>query len=106
MRTNLIMALSRAARSTARNLPVGAQLRRAAVLGSLLLAGCNTVLLHPSGDVAAQQRHLLVISTGLMLLIIVPVIALTLVFAWRYRAIEHARQPTSPSGTIPPSWSS
>jgi cytochrome o ubiquinol oxidase subunit 2 len=51
----------------------------------LLLAGCDTVVLHPSGDVAAQQGHLLVVSTFLMLIIIVPVIALTCFFAWRYR---------------------
>ena len=50
-----------------------------------LLAGCNLVVLRPSGDVAAQQGNLVVISTLLMLLIIVPVIALTLFFAWRYR---------------------
>ncbi len=42
-----------------------------------LLAGCNAVLLSPSGDVALQQRNLIIISTGLMLLIIVPVIFLT-----------------------------
>lgn len=51
-----------------------------------LLAGCNAVLLSPSGDIALQQRNLIIISTGLMLLIIVPVILLTFVFAWRYRA--------------------
>ena len=50
-----------------------------------LLSGCNWVLMSPSGDVALQQRDLILISTGLMLLIIVPVIALTLLFAWRYR---------------------
>jgi cytochrome o ubiquinol oxidase subunit II len=50
-----------------------------------LLSGCNAVVLSPAGDVAEQQRNLLLISTGLMLLIIVPVIALTLLFAWRYR---------------------
>ena len=50
-----------------------------------MLAGCDMVLLRPSGYVAAQQGQLVVISTLLMLLIIVPVIALTLVFAWRYR---------------------
>lgn len=55
------------------------------LLPTALLAGCNTVLLNPSGDVAAQQGDLIVISTILMLLIIVPVIALTLWFAWRYR---------------------
>jgi cytochrome o ubiquinol oxidase subunit 2 len=32
-----------------------------------------------------QQAHLVIISTVLMLLIIVPVIVLTLLFAWRYR---------------------
>jgi cytochrome o ubiquinol oxidase subunit 2 len=42
------------------------------------------VLMNPSGDVAIQQRNLILVSTGL-LLIIVPVIALTLLFAWRYR---------------------
>ena len=42
-----------------------------------LLGGCNMVLLQPSGDVALQQRNLIIASTGLMLLIIVPVIALT-----------------------------
>src|ERR1700712_1426696 len=52
---------------------------------ALLLAGCNTVLMNPSGDIAAQQGHLIVVSTVLMLLIIVPVIALTVLFAWRYR---------------------
>ena len=51
-----------------------------------LLAGCNAVLLHPEGDIALQQRDLIIISLGLMLLIVIPVIVLTLVFAWRYRA--------------------
>ena len=50
-----------------------------------MLAGCDMVVLRPSGYVAVQQGQLVVISTLLMLLIIVPVIALTLVFAWRYR---------------------
>lgn len=51
-----------------------------------LLGGCNFVVLSPTGDVAAQQRDLLVISTLLMLLIILPVMALTAFFAWKYRA--------------------
>jgi len=53
---------------------------------ALALGGCNAVVLSPSGDVAAQQRDLLVQSTFLMLLIIVPVMALIIWFAWRYRA--------------------
>ncbi|MDB5971713.1 MAG: cyoA [Hydrocarboniphaga sp.] len=50
-----------------------------------LMAGCNAVVLHPFGDIAIQQRNLVVASTVLMLLVIVPVIVLTFVFAWRYR---------------------
>jgi cytochrome o ubiquinol oxidase subunit 2 len=50
-----------------------------------LLAGCKMVLLQPAGDLALQQRDVLLISTVLMLLIIVPVMALTVLFAWRYR---------------------
>jgi len=60
-------------------------IRALCVLPAFLLAGCNMVLLHPSGAVAAQQGHLIVASTVLMLLIVVPVIALTGIFAWRYR---------------------
>lgn len=50
-----------------------------------LLSGCNMVSMNPSGDIAIQQRNLIVTSTLLMLLIIIPVIALTVIFAWRYR---------------------
>jgi len=56
------------------------------LFAALLLSGCNMVLLSPSGDIATQQRDILLISTWLMLLIIVPVIFLTLLFAWKYRA--------------------
>lgn len=55
------------------------------LLSAALMAGCNTIVMNPSGDIAAQQSKLIVISTFLMLLIIVPVIFLTLFFAWRYR---------------------
>jgi cytochrome o ubiquinol oxidase subunit 2 len=55
------------------------------LLSFALLAGCNTVVLNPSGDIAAQQGQLVIISTFLMLLIVVPVIALVCIFAWRYR---------------------
>ncbi len=50
-----------------------------------VLGGCNAVVLNPYGDVAIQQRDLVVISTILMLLIIIPVMALTAFFAWHYR---------------------
>jgi cytochrome o ubiquinol oxidase subunit 2 len=62
-----------------------------------LLGGCNAVLLSPSGDVALQQRNLIIISTVLMLIIIIPVIFLTFLFAWRYRASNTA-------ATYDPEW--
>ncbi|RDS79363.1 ubiquinol oxidase subunit II [Dyella monticola] len=51
----------------------------------MALSGCHTVLMSPNGDVALQQRNLIIISFVLMLLIVVPVLIATLVFAWRYR---------------------
>jgi cytochrome o ubiquinol oxidase subunit 2 len=67
-------------------MPTLKSLRRWPLLLPLaLLAGCNTVLMNPSGDIANQQGRLIVVSTVLMLIIIIPVIALTLFFAWRYR---------------------
>lgn len=60
--------------------------RRAFIfLLALFLAGCDTVVMKPSGDIAIQQAQLIGISTALMLLIIVPVIILTIVFAYKYR---------------------
>jgi cytochrome o ubiquinol oxidase subunit 2 len=56
------------------------------------LAGCDTVVLNPSGDIAAQQAHLVVVSTLLMLLIIVPVMFLICWFAWRYRKSNTAAE--------------
>jgi cytochrome o ubiquinol oxidase subunit 2 len=54
------------------------------------LGGCNFIVLAPAGDVAAQQRDLVVIATVLMLLIVVPVMLLTVFFAWRYRQSNKA----------------
>jgi cytochrome o ubiquinol oxidase subunit II len=51
-----------------------------------LLAGCDTVVMSPSGDMALQERDLIIYSVLLMLIIIVPVITLIVLFAWRYRA--------------------
>src|SRR3982750_921687 len=67
--------------------PLTRKLPRALALLPLagLLVGCNAVILQPSGDIALQQRNLIIASTVLMLLIVVPVIVFTLIFAWRYR---------------------
>jgi cytochrome o ubiquinol oxidase subunit 2 len=61
--------------------------RSAAVLLPLLalLASCDRAVLDPAGDIARQQRDIILVSTALMLLIIIPVMILIVVFAWRYR---------------------
>ena len=64
-----------------------------------LMSGCHAIVLSPAGDVAVQQRNLVIASTALMLLIIVPVIVLTLLFAWRYRASN-----TDPKVVYDPGW--
>jgi cytochrome o ubiquinol oxidase subunit 2 len=74
--------------------PMGSTLNRLRIIVLLplvaLLSGCNFVVLDPSGDIAGQQRDLIVISTILMLTIILPVMALTVLFAWRYRHSNEA----------------
>lgn len=65
-------------------------LRRFAPLMLLPLGGCDWIVMHPAGDVAMQQRDLILVSTLLMLLIILPVMAMTIWFAWRYRATAQA----------------
>jgi cytochrome o ubiquinol oxidase subunit 2 len=74
------------------------RLRAALVLPfGTLLSGCDWVVLNPAGDIARQQANLVLISTALMLLIIVPVMALTVLFAWRYRA-------ANATATYDPDW--
>ncbi len=55
-----------------------------------MLCACHAVVLDPSGDVAQQQRDLLIYSTVLMLIVIVPVMVMTVLFAWRFRQSNRA----------------
>ncbi|WP_200909307.1 MULTISPECIES: ubiquinol oxidase subunit II [unclassified Sphingomonas] len=81
-----------------RSLPWHRPLRSLLPLAALpLLGGCNLVVLNPAGDVARQQADVVLISTGLMLLIIIPVMALTVWFAWKYRA-------SNEKATYKPDW--
>lgn len=48
--------------------------------------GGNFAVLNPKGLIALKEYQLMVVSTLLMLLVIVPVYVLTIVFAWQYRA--------------------
>jgi len=60
-----------------------------AFLGSVLLvflSGCKLAVLQPHGRIAIAERDLFIDALGLMLLIVVPVIILTIVITWRYKA--------------------
>ncbi|PZD93172.1 cytochrome ubiquinol oxidase subunit II [Paenibacillus sambharensis] len=68
-------------------------LRRLGTFASLalmaaLMAGCTDkmIVLDPKGPIGEQQRDLIYISTLLCLVIIVPVLIITGVIIWRYRA--------------------
>lgn len=53
----------------------------------VFLTGCSDLaLLNPKGSVGMAEKSLILTATGAMLLVVVPVIILTLLFAWRYRA--------------------
>jgi cytochrome o ubiquinol oxidase subunit 2 len=52
-----------------------------------LVASCRPAgVLDPQGPVASAERLILFNATAIMLVVVLPVIALTLVFAWWYRA--------------------
>ena len=51
-----------------------------------LLASCREGVLDPRGPVGSAEKIILWDATAIMLAVIVPVIILTLVFAWWYRA--------------------
>lgn len=54
-------------------------------LAPVLLAGCQGGILDPKGQVGVDEKNLIVIATLLMLIVVIPVIFMTLFFAWKYR---------------------
>jgi cytochrome o ubiquinol oxidase subunit 2 len=61
---------------------------RAIVIASVgvALASCNEGVLDPRGPVGKAERVILYDATAIMLAVVIPVIMLTLVFAWWFRA--------------------
>ncbi|QHE94821.1 ubiquinol oxidase subunit II [Pandoraea fibrosis] len=71
--------------------------RIAAAMAMVPMSGCTLELLDPKGSVGEQEKHLILIALGVMLLVVIPVIVLTLVFFWRYRE-------TNTAATYSPKW--
>jgi cytochrome o ubiquinol oxidase subunit 2 len=67
-------------------------------LAVFALGGCRVALMDPKGPVAAQEKSLIITATLLMLIVVIPVIVMTLAFAWRYRASNR-------EATYRPNWS-
>jgi len=55
-------------------------------LSLLFVDGSKLDVLNPKGLIALKEYRLMMISTYLMLIVVVPVFIMTLVFAWKYRA--------------------
>jgi cytochrome o ubiquinol oxidase subunit II len=53
---------------------------------AMLMAACQEGVLDPHGPVGKAERVILYNSTAIMLAVVIPVIVLTLVFAWWFRA--------------------
>ncbi|WP_042162069.1 ubiquinol oxidase subunit II [Paenibacillus gorillae] len=75
--------------------------RMAIVLAPVMLflaAGCtdNMAVLDPKGPIAAQQRDLMLISTILCCIVVVPVLLLTAFIVWRYRDKEGRKAAYTP----------
>jgi len=65
----------------------------------LLLNGCHeAVLFHSKGEIGLQEKSLIVWATILMLIVVIPVIVMTIVFAYKYRA-------SNEKATYAPEWS-
>tara|TARA_Y100000780_G_scaffold76205_2_gene68555 strand:- start:2719 stop:3672 length:954 start_codon:yes stop_codon:yes gene_type:complete len=56
---------------------------------ALILSGCNGGVLDPKGQIGIDEKNLIIIATVLMLLVVIPVIVMTLYFAWKYRDTQN-----------------
>ena len=58
----------------------------ALIASTVMLSGCNMVLMNPKGAIGVEQRTLIITAIALMLIVVVPVIFMAFAFAWKYRA--------------------
>lgn len=56
------------------------------ILQMLTLNSCHSALLDPKGQIALEQRSLIFMAFALMLIVVIPAIIMTVLFAWKYRA--------------------
>ncbi|WP_269581549.1 ubiquinol oxidase subunit II [Roseibium sp. Sym1] len=64
-------------------------------LSGIVLSGCalsDAPVLNPKGPIALAERDLLYTAFWLMMIVAIPAILLTLLFAWRYRSRENGAE--------------
>jgi len=72
------------------------------VATAALASGCSAadlLDLEPEGPIASKERTLLLATFGLMLLVLIPILVMTLGFAWNFRA-------SNTNATYAPKWES
>ena len=62
------------------------------LLGIILVHNVHFDILQPAGDIAKQQRNLMVFTLGLMGIIVVPIFIMLGWFGWKYRAGNDKRK--------------
>lgn len=67
------------------------------IVVAVSLSGCDWVLFDSKGQIGIEQRNLIITATLLMLIVVVPVIFMTILFAWRYRS-------SNKDATYAPEW--
>jgi cytochrome aa3-600 menaquinol oxidase subunit 2 len=69
-----------------------------AALTALLVSGCGPeyLVLHPVGPVGREELNLIVLSTVLILIVVIPVLALLVYIVWRYRDKPENDAPYTP----------
>ncbi|UJF17550.1 ubiquinol oxidase subunit II [Vibrio sp. SS-MA-C1-2] len=66
---------------------------RAAIIGSVtLLSGCQFTVLDPKGYVGDEIKELIITALLLMLIVVIPVILMTIYFAYKYRASNQGEE--------------
>ncbi|CDH30484.1 cytochrome o ubiquinol oxidase, subunit II [Xenorhabdus bovienii str. Jollieti] len=64
---------------------------------TLMLSGCDMVLMNPKGAIGVEQKTLILTAFGLMLIVVIPAIVMAIIFALRYREANK-------SATYRPNW--
>ena len=71
----------------------------ASLCAAAFFGGCSQVpLLDPKGPIGDTERFVIIASFVLMLIVVIPVVIMTLIFPWKYRA-------SNANATYTPKWS-